>query len=292
MLYAAAEDRVCVWDGYSVATFDLRPLMTSGGLTYRITDGDIPCTPEVESAYTYEFKLCADLSQSNLPAVCKTPALADLVNGASAVQYIEGQECHPVGRYDNQVDDLMYSLYDAEDPSKGVSLKYLGYDNLRCHGGVVRSLTVDVICADRHGTSTYVVETANEPEVCQYHATMESVWGCPRECPLDRNNRLCSTHGHCAFDPVRSKPRCFCNHGWGGDDCGHKVKTSKSSSSSGKPTDVQIGLLVPLILISLGLVGTILYMMRQVMSYRVEAGASYASLAGEETRNELAMGQF
>lgn len=273
-----------------MATFDLRPLMKERGLTYRITDGDIPCTPEVESAYTYEFKMCADMSASELPAACTAPAVAELVRGSSAVQYLEGEECYPIGRYDPQVDDLMYSLYDASDPSKGVSLKYLGYENLRCHGGVVRSLTVDVICADRQGTSTYVVETANEPEVCQYHATMESVWGCPRECPLDAELRLCSAHGHCAFDPVRNKPRCFCNRGWGGESCGRKGKAS--SRTSGRPTDVQIGLLVPLILISLGLVGTMLYMVKQVMKYRVEAGASYATLAGEEVRNELATGPF
>jgi hypothetical protein len=41
------------------ATFNLEDLVRHGDMpSYMVTDGDIPCTPEVEQNYTYLFNIC------------------------------------------------------------------------------------------------------------------------------------------------------------------------------------------------------------------------------------------
>ena len=47
--------------------------------SYAIHDGDIPCTPETENAYYYEFNICGDVTSTSIPSVCDK-------NGA-ALQY-------------------------------------------------------------------------------------------------------------------------------------------------------------------------------------------------------------
>uniref|UniRef100_A0A7S1TRT5 EGF-like domain-containing protein n=1 Tax=Phaeomonas parva TaxID=124430 RepID=A0A7S1TRT5_9STRA len=271
----AGTDRVCVWDHNRRATFDLTPLMkVATQPNYRITDGDLPCTKEVEEPFTYEFNLCGRVNEGSLPAYC-LPLVSDSARSASAVRYVTGHGCYAAGVYDPNQDDAMWSLYDASDATKGVSLKYQSSDEYAlCSSNVRPSTTIDVLCKDK---SEVVVLSANEPEMCQYHITLESVWGCPRECRVGGNGRLCSNHGHCAWDSVRGAPHCFCNQGYEGVDCSEKAQASGGETT--RPTDAQIGLLVPLVLISLGLVVALGFMLRKVRGYRVEA-LQYAELAG------------
>ena len=42
--------------------FDLKPLMLSPGApSFSIKDGDIPCTPEEEPAYSYVWNFCGEV---------------------------------------------------------------------------------------------------------------------------------------------------------------------------------------------------------------------------------------
>jgi hypothetical protein len=49
----------------------------------------------------------------------------------------------------------------------------------------------------------------------------------PQECPITGNG-LCDSHGHCAYDETAGVSHCFCNRGFGGDDCSevghHRVR--------------------------------------------------------------------
>lgn len=50
---------VCSYDSRMGATFDLQDLVRYGDMpAYSVTDGDIPCTPEVEQNFTYVFNIC------------------------------------------------------------------------------------------------------------------------------------------------------------------------------------------------------------------------------------------
>ena len=83
-------------------------------------------------------------------------------------------QCEVIGHYDPLRDDTYFSLLDSNDPSKGVSMKYL-YGN-KCPSGNLRTTTIDIECWN----VPYVILSALEPETCQYHMTMRSMYGCPQ----------------------------------------------------------------------------------------------------------------
>ena len=60
------------------------------------------------------------------------------------------------------------------------------------------------------------IDSALEPTVCQYHMVMRSWYGCPTQCPITSTG-LCSSHGHCAYDPYLRQPYCYCNEGFVGE---------------------------------------------------------------------------
>ena len=116
-----------------------------------------------------------------------------------------------------------YSLIDADDPTRGLSLTYSGGD--AC-GSVDRTFRVDLVCKDKIANlpdrfDEFVHEYTNW--VCHYSMELETIWGCPRECEIGLNTRgelaLCSGNGVCAFDSHRGAPGCFCFGDWDGSDC-------------------------------------------------------------------------
>merc|ERR1719498_533759 len=67
---AYSKDTPCVWDSYTGAKFDLRPLMKQKDEeSYAITDGDDPCTKSREQEYDYNFNFCQDVT-GDLPELC------------------------------------------------------------------------------------------------------------------------------------------------------------------------------------------------------------------------------
>jgi len=245
--------------------------------SYLIKDGDIPCTPEIEPAYSYVWNFCRDVTEESFPGVC-----SELQSGA-ALQYINRsdgyQECNVIGLYDPLRDDTYFSLLDGRDPSKGVSMKYqFGH---KCPSGKLRSATVNIKCAD----VVSVVESAEEPSKCDYHLVMQSQYGCPLQCPITKNG-LCNAHGHCAYDNSINLPRCYCNTGYGGKSCEKKSSTSNTSGGGGNLAagdySVEIGLLVVLLLAALILTLLVAYMAFRITEFRKEQLSSYAALQRNE----------
>lgn len=274
---ATVDDTPGVWDSFSSATFDLRGLtiVAPSDKLYQITDGDIECTEEVEAEYTYVFNFFGDVSYyEGLPHTCENRT------SASAVQYgTHEAQCHTIGRYDPDFDDMIWSLYDKSsdaDPSRGVTLSYLSGDSCSSKD---RTLRVNVVCANH----AYRLMGAKEIDTCEYEITVESYSGCPKECPVTENG-LCDSHGLCMMELSdtfgnHGTPRCYCYEGRDHSDCSHKAKHSSSQSTSGSnPEGTQIALLVILTLMFVGLVGAVIYLTLQVMKYRKETASAYAGI--------------
>lgn len=88
-------------------------------------------------------------------------------------------------------------------------------------------------------------------------------------------NGLCDSHGHCAVDVKTRKPYCFCNEGYHGAACNSRSSGSGSGSYDGY--SVQIGLLVTLLLIAMGLTGGVVYMAYEVQEFRKQQISSHYS---------------
>lgn len=265
---------VCTWKSKTGANFDLRTLKLNdqSKSSYNLIDGDIPCTPETEPSYGYAWNFCEPIPSAVLPEPCKLMGKNGVV-----VQYAKYTEtdyyCFILGHFDSKQHELNYNLIDANDPTKGVTVAYPAGD--RCTGDantVLRSATIEVQCANVPA----IVVSAQEPATCQYHLVMKSYYGCPTECPVTGNG-LCDSHGHCAFDKKSKKAYCYCNEGHSGSACSHKG----SGQSSYDGHSVQIGLLVTLLLIALGLTGGVIYLAYEVQEFRKQQISShYSSLPG------------
>jgi hypothetical protein len=167
-------DIPCQWKSRVGATYDLRALtiIDDKAASYFIADGDIPCTPEIERTYSYVWNFCADVTSTSFPSVC------DASRMGAALQYYQRDsdgysECNVIGHYDPARDDTYFSLIDPNDPSQGVSMKYLFGD--QCPKGQLRSATIDVLC----GNVKSEILSALEPSTCEYHLQMKSYYGCP-----------------------------------------------------------------------------------------------------------------
>lgn len=265
----------CTWNSKAGAHFDLRPLTKPGGAAdaYRITDGDIPCTPETEPSFNYIWNFCANIPSAALPEECKAVG-----KNAVVLQYASYAEndrhCYIVGHYDQYSTELTYNLLDVKNPAKGISLKYPTGENCDL---TPRSATIDVLCAN---TPTTII-SAQEPTTCQYHMTMKSYHGCPTECPITSNG-LCNSHGHCAYDAKAKQSYCYCNEGWYGPAC----DTKDSGVSMYDGFSVQLGLLITLLVVALALTGGMIYLSLKIGEFRKQQIEShYKSLPGGE--NEM-----
>lgn len=281
------QDVPCQWKSLSGANYDLRPLsLPSSKASYYIEDGDIPCTPEKEPTFSWEWNFCANVAP--VPKPCSKMGKTSGV----ALQYLEMSDgfydCYIIGRYDPAHDDLYFSMLDPTDPSKGVSMRYPDGEKCTLPGSAggagnsgtrLRSATIDVICDD----VALKVESATEPETCEYHMVMRSWHGCPTTCPVTSHG-LCNSHGHCAYDQKKNEAYCYCNAGWGGSDCSKRVSSSNSDSSSGSSgQSMQIGFLVVLLLITVVLVALVGLMGYKINVYRKQQEiAAYTTLSSNE----------
>jgi hypothetical protein len=155
----------------------LQPLTVKNPSTsFYINDGDIPCTPEEEPAFSYAWNFCADVTAVSVDKFCSSKKKSGV-----ALQWLDmtnDGDCYVIGNYDPKQDDLYYSLLDSQDPTKGISMKYPDGDVCEKEGGVQRSATLDVVCDNVKSA----IVSASEPSVCDYHLTMRSYYGCPTVC--------------------------------------------------------------------------------------------------------------
>ena len=145
--------------------------------SYRLFDGDIPCTTDIEEpSFNYAWNFCKDITKATVPDACSSLGKSTGV----ALQWLEigeDKDCYIIGHYDATQDDLYYSLLDNQDPSKGISMKYPSGEN--CKGTrIPRSATIDIQCSN----TPYKIISAQEPSSCSYHLVMKSYYGCPAVC--------------------------------------------------------------------------------------------------------------
>ena len=167
-------------------------------------------------------------------------------------------QCYNLGNTDT------FSLINSQDPSQGLQLTYTGGQQCN-HGGMpFRQVTLMFGCST---TQIPTPTVANEPSHCHYVVEMNSVFGCPLECPLGGADReLCGGHGLCGYDKTNKAPKCFCDTGYAGIDC----STAADDSGSGGNGAI-IGLLVTLLLVAVVLGVVLFFVVRMLKAYRQDA---------------------
>ena len=91
-----------------------------------------------------------------------------------------------------------------------------------------RSTKLNFVC-NNHITEVSEHLDVQEGTGCAYEVTMNSVHGCPLECPRGGpDGFVCSNNGVCSYDGLEDGftvggdagvPRCLCKLPYGGDDC-------------------------------------------------------------------------
>mmetsp|Transcript_6215 Transcript_6215/g.9371 ORF Transcript_6215/g.9371 Transcript_6215/m.9371 type:complete len:297 (-) Transcript_6215:143-1033(-) len=269
VVHASKKDIPCEWKSLTGAHYDLKALtLKETEKPYSILDGDIPCTPEEEPSFSYEWNFCSNIGAEYIPDVCKSKGITSAV-ALQYMTYATYSDCYVIGKYDPSNDDLSYKLIDEKDPTVGVSMTYaLGE---KCQSvGRLRSATIDLMCSNVESA----IVSAQEPEKCQYHMVMKSYHGCPTECPITKNG-LCNSHGHCAYDSVNKKSYCYCNAGYSGSSC----TSSGSDDESYNGFAVQLALLITLLIITVVLVGVIGYMIYKITDLRKQQADDYSLLS-------------
>lgn len=261
----------------------MRPLEVSNSKEkcYAIVDGDIACTPEEEPSFGYTWNFCEDVTQESLPDYC-----SNMGKNGVILQHVKYSEeaayCYILGHYDPKIHEITYALLDETDPTKGISISYPAGEMCSDQIKIARKATVDVECANVDA----LVDMAQEPSTCNYHLAMKSYYGCPTQCGITKHG-LCNSHGHCAFDPVKREPYCYCNTGYSGASCQNKDSGSSSEDEGGYDGfSVQLGLLIVLLLVVVVLVGGVVFMGWQIQELRKhQSDKHYSQLSGGE--NEM-----
>lgn len=126
---------------------------------------------------------------------------------------------------------FFHLFIDYDDPSIGVTVRYVGGDDTYCNGNE-RSLAISFYCMSNPSSLPSESSVSEFPQ-CTYNLRMESQYGCPVSCG-EANRQLCAGNGVCGFDRDEKTARCFCNEGYYGSACekqgtGRSVMNSTSS---------------------------------------------------------------
>ena len=183
--------------------------------------------------FTYVLNVCG---------LAKKPSRSCINGTAPAYQTSARGECVALG---DSVENSVWSLLDAEDPTKGVALTY--FNGTYCSAfNKQRSIKIRFVCENR---MKIPATTVNEKE-CQYTVTMATEFGCPTECARP-GAQVCGSNGFCGYDTDKKAPGCFCDYGWAGESC------TSSSGSQGTSKPGCDGVCVALIFVFLLLLGLI-----------------------------------
>jgi len=242
-----------------------------------VTDGDIPCTPDVEKNYTYFFNVCGVVTGGLPPACNNVPDL----NVAGAVQIdldLMGNppvpDCRVVGEYTSNKFEIR--TLNPQDPTKGLQIEYEGGEV--CHSGAYRVFNINMVCANNLNPRP---SSAYELTHCAYTITIPSIYGCPLECPV-ANRALCGGNGQCSYDLDLQQARCFCYKGFTGNDCNDKTTDGEDLNYS----PALLGLIVTLFVIIGFLVAGIVLLIKQVQAYKDDM-SHYQMLKGDEMEDGM-----
>jgi hypothetical protein len=172
-------------------------------MTYHVKDS----ADSIESNYSYVFNVCGNVGHPPDPSCVGSPAPAYQVSETES-------SCTRLG---NSPSDVIWSLLDAANPTRGIAMTYMGGDPCG-NTNLDRQLTISFLCSTEQGMSEFSHQRVIEDH-CHYKLTVSTVFGCPNECHVGANRQLCSGHGFCGMDADRSKPRCFCYANFYGEAC-------------------------------------------------------------------------
>lgn len=101
------------------------------------------------------------------------------------------------------------------------------------------------------------------------------------------SNGLCDGHGYCKYDKLLKQSYCYCNTGHYGSSCGSTSASANSATAGGSGSydghSVQLGLLITLLILTVGLLGVVGYMVFRITEFRKQQVDEYASLSGSGT---------
>jgi len=260
-------------------TFDLSPLTQS--LYYRLD-----ATGLTEENYSFAFNICANVTgfppsgpPGTLGKGCvETATKGETMKGpAPAYQIAHADDfCYRLGDSSSNVE---YSLFEPEDPSRGVVMRYNG-GNL-CSNNVRRSLEIAFPCSQEINIPDK--ESVEEVSQCVYKLIVPSIYGCPTQCGV-KDRQLCNAKGVCRYDETKSASRCFCDDGFTGDDCGSLVQ-----EVAGKETDgAALGILIAVSILIAIVIAGLAVMWLKIRGLRLDPQA-YATLSdgGRLAQEEL-----
>jgi len=193
------------------ATFDFTPLSIPFPQSYIVKD--IYAASALHN-YTYFFNLC-NLVPPPVPECgnVNTPAFQVYTGG--------DQSCFTLGRTTNAT-DMTFRPIDWNDATVGILMSYhngqpCAPDPRRPTQQISRELHIQIICDDSFSDLPDLFVAEDSP--CHYKVDFRTIWGCPRECRVGPNLKLCSGNGFCGQDWITKTPKCFCNQAHFGDDC-------------------------------------------------------------------------
>lgn len=238
------------------ATFDLSKLTKPAGQVYRTKD---TFWRDERRPFYYDFNICAK-------APSPDPSCDVFEDGAVAAYQVSNstvKKCFALG----SVDSMGWELLDHEDSNAALGVRLFYEDGQECSTpGLKRSFKINVYCAKEESTLA-PLSTASEDlqATCTYEVDVHSVWGCPTECHSSTHDKLCTGHGTCSIDRTLNKARCFCNEGWGGEECNKEMKEFAGPSSSSVNTALFV--IVVLLLLVLLYVSYVLFGKIKALNY-------------------------
>jgi hypothetical protein len=205
--HASAAPRDCAFTT-PAGDFDLAPL---GAVR-------IVSSKTASFGWTYLFSACANVDASTAAGHC---------SGMSpAVQATSGA-CYSLGSLAQR---SVAPLAANSDGRIGVTVALEGGDS--CGGGVTRTISIDVVCADvTRASKASVLESTTR--ICVYNAAVESRAGCPLACAREpATGAVCGgkLRGACLAN-ASGAATCVCLSGHAGPLCAAKTTEPAHSSS-------------------------------------------------------------
>jgi len=292
---SASGDISCKFE-VSGAHFDLTELSKRAPIV--VTGGDLDWTKEEEEEYKYQVGICRNVASTEMTSfssACEGKDAAAVYQVGPTNLAGTAQNCHVAGL---TTSGARFQLTDPTNPAHGVKLSYTNGETCHhtrdfkaCGGqtGLVcpqRETDLYFVCKDTDVTPGDAAEVDNLGQIthCKYSIEIQTMHACPQECGLSFNDErnelaLCAGHGLCGWDQSNKKAKCFCDDGYTGTDC--SKKGSSTSSSGGVK-----GLVILLLLLTMGLIGVIVFMAKQVRAYRNDA-TNYMQIRGQELSEQM-----